>query len=137
MIAGRRRLGRLAIAEEHRRGASIALFCVLLVVCIVGLIPFRADENVAAIALIMLLPPLAATGAGPVAAGIAAIVSGLAFNFFFTHPYHSPSIESTESVVAFVIYLVVAITGGVLLARLREAQELASRRRPTRRCSRP
>ena len=79
----------------------------------VALLPFRKDENVGAIALIMLIPPLAATGAGPVAAGGAAIVSGLAFNFFFTHPYQSPAIESTASIAAFVVYLVIAIVGAV------------------------
>jgi two-component system sensor histidine kinase KdpD len=59
---------------------------------------------------------------------VAAIISGLAFNFFFTHPYHSPNIESTASIVTFVIYLVVAIGAAVMVARLREARELADRR---------
>jgi len=116
------------IAERHRRNVSLAGFAVLLIVCVVAMIPFRNDDNVAAIALVMLLPPLAATGAGPVAAGLAAIISGLAFNFFFTQPYHSPTIESTASIAAFVIYLVVAIGAAVMVARLREARELADRR---------
>jgi len=84
----------LRVAERRRRAVSLMAFAVLLVLCVLVLLPFRKDENVAAIALVMLLPPLAATGAGPVAAGLAAIVSGLAFNFFFTHPYHSPHIDS-------------------------------------------
>lgn len=117
-----------ALTDEQRRLLSLAAFVLLLVVCVVGLLPFRKDENVGAIALIMLLPPLAATGAGPVAAGRAAIVSGLAFNFFFTQPYHSPVIESAASIAAFVVYLAIAVTGGVVLARLQEAQKLAGRR---------
>ena len=116
------------LTDDQRRLLSLAAFVVLLVVCVVCLLPFREDENVGAIALVMLLPPLAATGAGPVAAGGAAIVSGLAFNFFFTRPYHSPQIESTASIAAFVVYLVIAVGGGVVVARLREAQKLVSRR---------
>ena len=118
----------LRVAERRRRAVSLMAFAVLLVLCVLVLLPFRKDENVAAIALVMLLPPLAATGAGPVAAGLAAIVSGLAFNFFFTHPYHSPHIESTASVAAFVIYLAIAIGAAVIVARLREARALADRR---------
>jgi two-component system sensor histidine kinase KdpD len=128
LIGGRLRLGRNGRTDEHRRLLSLAVFAVLLLVCVVGLLPFRGDENVGAIALIMLLPPLAATGAGPLAAGGAAIVSGLAFNFFFTHPYNSPTIASTASVAAFVVYLAIAISGGVVVARLREARALANRR---------
>jgi two-component system sensor histidine kinase KdpD len=128
LTASRLRLRRRALTDEHRRALSLAAFVVLLVVCVVGLIGFRGDENVGAIALIMLLPPLAATGAGPVAAGGAAIASGLAFNFFFTRPYHSPTIESTASIAAFVVYLAVAISASVVFARLREARALANRR---------
>jgi two-component system sensor histidine kinase KdpD len=127
LIEGLRRRPR-ALTDQQRRLLSLVAFVLLLVVCVVGLLPFRRDENVGAIALIMLLPPLAATGAGPVAAGAAAIVSGLAFNFFFTHPYHSPAISSTASVAAFAIYLMIAISGGVMFARLREARALADRR---------
>jgi len=118
----------LSMYERHRQALSLVAFAVLLAVCVVALIPFREDANVAAIALIMLLPPLAATGAGPVAAGTAAAISGLAFNFFFTQPYHSPAIESTASIAAFVIYLVIAIGAAVIVARLREARALADRR---------
>ena len=119
---------RFHVAERHRRTVSLAAFALLLVLCVLVLIPFRKDTNVAAIALIMLLPPLAATGAGPLAAGLAAVISGIAFNFFFTQPYHSPAIESTASIAAFVIYLVIAVGAAVIVARLRETRALADQR---------
>jgi two-component system sensor histidine kinase KdpD len=128
VIAGRLRRGLFRLDRRHRQLASLVAFAVLLVICVLALLPFRADENVGAIALTMLLPPLAATGAGPVAAGAAALVSGLVFNFFFTHPYHSPKISSTASVAAFIVYLVIALAGAVIVARLRSARALADRR---------
>lgn len=111
-----------------RRVTSLIASAVLLAACVLALIPFRGDENVGAIVLVMLLPPLAATGAGPAWAGAMAVLSGVAFNFFFTEPYHSPAISSTASVAAFVIYLVIAVLGAVIVARLREARALADRR---------
>jgi two-component system sensor histidine kinase KdpD len=101
---------------------------VILVAAIAVLRPFRSDRNEGAIALALLLPPLVATGAGPLLAGAAALVTGLAFNFFFTQPYDSPRIESPSSVAAFVIYLVVAVIVAAAVARTREARMLADRR---------
>ena len=94
----------------------------------VALHPFRSDANVGAIALLMLLPPLAATGSGPVVAGTAALASGLVFNFFFTHPYDSPSVASSASVAALVVYVVVAMALAVLASRLRDARDAATTR---------
>ena len=119
---------RISRAERHRRTVGLAAFVLLLIACVLVLLPFRRDENVGAIVLIMLLPPLAATGAGPVAAGVAAVITGLTFNFFFTHPYESPEIQSTASVAAFAVYLVVALAASVMVARVRDARALADRR---------
>ena len=107
---------------------SIAGWLALLVVAVVVLHPIRSDRNVGAIALLMLLPPLAATGSGPIVAGAAALVSGLVFNFFFTHPYDSPSVASSASVAALVVYVVVAMTLAVLASRLRDARDAATTR---------
>ena len=107
---------------------SIAGWLALLVAAVVVLHPIRSDRNVGAIALLMLLPPLAATGSGPILAGAAALVSGLVFNFFFTHPYDSPSVASSASVAALVVYVVVGMTLAVLASRLRDARDAATTR---------
>jgi two-component system, OmpR family, sensor histidine kinase KdpD len=106
-------------------------------------------------ALASLLPPAVATGLGmalrqtaPVTAasaymlavvvaaalgGIrgglgAALLSGLALNFFFTPPKYTVRVEKFEDVVALVVFLVVASIVGSLLARAIEERERASRR---------
>jgi two-component system sensor histidine kinase KdpD len=114
--------------RSHPALVSIGAWLVLLVATVLICLPFRSDANVGAIALAMLIPPLAATGAGPVVAGVAALTTGLVFNFFFTRPYNSPRIASTASVAAFVVYVVVALIVAVAAARVRTARALADRR---------
>jgi two-component system sensor histidine kinase KdpD len=115
------------LEAEYRLLLGLAGWVFLLVVAIVVLLPFRSEANVGAIALAMLLPPLVATGAGPYPAAVAALVSGLAFNVFFTKPYNSPRIASSASVAAFVVYLVIAVIAAVIVARLRESRAVAAR----------
>ena len=93
-----------------------------------GLLPVPQDENVARDRADHAAAAARGDRGRAGRRGRRRVVSGLAFNFFFTQPYHSPQIESTATIAAFVVYLAVAITGGVLVARLREARELASRR---------
>lgn len=126
LATARTRLARLD--PRYRLVAAVTGWVVLLGVWVLVLLPFRGDENVGAIALAMLLPPLIATGSGPVAAGVAALGTGLAFNFFFTRPYNSPQISSSASIAAFVVYVTVALILAVLAARVREARALADRR---------
>jgi two-component system, OmpR family, sensor histidine kinase KdpD len=126
VAALRRRLERLSAG--HRLVASLAAWLFLLVLAVLVLLPFRADRNVGAIALVLLLPPLAATGSGPVVAAAAALVTGLAFNFFFTKPYNSPRIASSASIAAFVVYVVIALTIAVIASRLRAARTIAQAR---------
>ena len=76
----------------------------------------------------MLLPALTATGSGPIVAGAAALVSGLVFNFFFTHPYNSPRVASSASVAALIVYVVVGMTLAILASRLRDARDAATMR---------
>ena len=61
------------------------------------------------------------------ALGVAAVGAGT-FNFFFTVPYHSFRIESSGTVTAFVIYIVVAAIVAVSASRRRDAVLLAGRR---------
>jgi two-component system, OmpR family, sensor histidine kinase KdpD len=115
-------------AWRRRLAVSLVAWLVLVVVLVLILRPLRTDARVGAIALLMLLPPLAVTGNGPVPAALAAIATGLVFNFNFTHPYDSPRIESNASVAALAVYVVVALALSVLASRVREARALADRR---------
>jgi two-component system, OmpR family, sensor histidine kinase KdpD len=114
--------------RAHPLLVSVVAWLVLLVVTVLVCLPFRSDANVGAIALAMLIPPLAATGAGPLVAGIAALTTGLVFNFFFTQPYNSPRIASSASIAAFFVYVVVALIVALAAARMRAARALADRR---------
>lgn len=100
----------------------------LLAALSVAVYPFRDDLQSGTIALVLLVPVLVSTVGGVWAAlGVAAVGAG-AFNFFFTVPYHSFRIESSDSVAAFVIYVVVAVIVAVSASRRRDAVLLAGRR---------
>ena len=64
-------------------------------------------------------------GSGP--AAVAAILSFLAFNFFFIPPYHRLTIARTEHAFALFAYLAVAIVTGQLVAGVRARTEVAER----------
>ena len=102
-------------------------FC-LIALSVVCLLPFRDRLDPGTVALIMLVPPVAAASGGLWLGVGAALVSAGAFNFFFTHPYLSFRVESSASIAALIVYLFVAVTLAVLAARLREARALANRR---------
>jgi two-component system, OmpR family, sensor histidine kinase KdpD len=102
-------------------------FC-LVTLSVVCLLPFRNRLDPGTVALIMLIPPVAAaTGGLWLGVGAAAFSAG-AFNFFFTHPYNSFRIESSASIAAFVVYMFMSVTLAILAARLRDARALANRR---------
>src|SRR5690349_13875213 len=103
----------MTLQQEYRLLYGVFGSFVLLVACVVVLVPFRSDRNAGAIALVLLLPPLVATEAGPVVAGGMAVLTGVVFNVFFTRPYNSPRIASSASIATFVAYLVVAVTVAV------------------------
>lgn len=99
----------------------------LLALLVVALIPFRDELNTGTVALVLILPPLVASLGGlPVALGMS-VVCALTFNFFFTQPYYTLRIESSESVAAFVIYLLVTCIVALFSSRLREARDAAAR----------
>jgi len=67
----------------------------------------------------------AAILAGRRAALLAAISSVLAFDYFFTVPYHSFRINSPSDVVTFVVLLVVALVTSHLVASIRHQADIA------------
>jgi two-component system sensor histidine kinase KdpD len=121
--------GALADADAvFRLFYGVAASLALLTIFTAVLIPLRNRLNEGTIALALVVPPLAAAGGGPVPAVVMAVVGALAFNFFFTKPYYSFAIDSSEAVAAFVVYLLVTVTLAIVAGRLREARGLAERR---------
>jgi two-component system sensor histidine kinase KdpD len=102
-------------------------FC-LITLSVVCLLPFRSRLDPGTVALVMLIPPVAAASGGVWLGVGAAVFSAGAFNFFFTHPYNSFRIQSSASITAFVVYMFMAVTLAVLASRLRDARSLANRR---------
>ena len=78
--------------------------------------------------LYLLAVLLSAVYAGYVAALLAAILSGLAYNFFFIPPFHTFTIASPHEVFGLFIFVVAALIAGGLASRLSDQAATASRR---------
>jgi Domain of unknown function (DUF4118) len=89
-------------------------------------VAFRDNDVVAAnIALaFVVVVILAAAAGGRVAGAIAAVVSTMAYDFFFTHPYQSLKIERAEDVGTAVLLLAI----GLLVAQLTSFAHQSHRR---------
>ena len=94
-------------------GLAIAAFGPLLVAGV--LVPFRDDLAAANVVLIfVVVVVLAATVGTRVSGALAAIVSAMSFDFFFTHPYQSLKIDSSDDVETTILILVI----GLLVAEI-------------------
>lgn len=93
----------LAIPKQHPSNAVIAVLYVLAVVVVARL-------------------------GGAVAGVVAALVSFLCLNFFFTLPLHTFAVASSEDVAALFVFLATAIVVGLLLSATLEAKADAERR---------
>ena len=87
-----------------------------------------SGANIAMLFLAAVLVSAVRSGTGP---AIATSLAGfLAYNFFFTEPFHTFEVASWADIVTLVVFLAVAITTGTLAARIRN-QVLAERARIT------
>ncbi|WP_026783612.1 sensor histidine kinase [Pleomorphomonas koreensis] len=87
---------------------------------------FLDVRNLGLVLLTAVLASAVTSGLGP--ALYACLASALAFNFFFLEPRHTLIIRDPESVVALVVFLIVAVTASNLAARLHR-QAAAARQR--------
>jgi len=87
---------------------------------------FLDVRNLALVLLTAVLASAVTSGLGP--ALYACLASAFAFNFFFLEPRHTLTIRDPESVVALVVFLIVAVTASNLAARLHR-QAAAARQR--------
>ena len=81
--------------------------------------------NVLLVFLLLSFALALVAGSGP--AGLAAVLSFLALNFFFIPPYHTLMVTGTGHLLALLAYLGVAIVTGQLVARVRARTEVAER----------
>ncbi len=96
-----------------------------------GLFAFLIREalGISSVALVFLIGVLAsAVRYGLFPSLVAALVSVLAYNFFFLPPLYTFTITDPENVVALVVFAIVAVIASNLAARLR-AQAIAARTR--------
>lgn len=92
-------------------GLVVAALGPILVAAI--LVPFREAMNSANVALVLVLVVVAAAIAGGRGAGVlAAVVSTLSFDFFFTRPYLSLRINSTDDLETALLLLAIGLLVG-------------------------
>ncbi len=116
------------------RPPAAALAAAVVAPIAATLVSFPLAPPVSAAASVYLLSVVLAAWAGGVAAGIvAAVLSATALNFFFTPPAHTLRVERAQDVVALVVFLLVAVIVGSLVARaLADRERATERERETR-----
>jgi K+-sensing histidine kinase KdpD len=93
------------------------------------LTPWRGHLDTADNALILVVVIVAVASTGRrLAAGVAALVSALSFDFFLTRPYGSFRITSDQDLITEILLLVVGLAVGELAARGRTHRVAASER---------
>lgn len=91
-----------------------------------GLLVFRDSRFDANAALVLVLPVLVAALVGGRRGGVtAAIVAAGSFDFFFTRPYDSFTMNHHDDVETTIVLLVVGLVVGELVNRARESRRLA------------
>lgn len=93
------------------------------------LAPARLSVSLASVALLYLVPVVAAAVLGGVWPALAAAVGAdLAVNFFFIPPYHTFVVESRDHAIALVVYVLVAAAVSVAVEVAARQRERAARR---------
>lgn len=85
-----------------------------------ALVPLRGSLATSSVALVLVLPVLLGAGIGGWQGGAsAALVAALGFDFFFTRPYRSLKIESSNDLQTAAILLTVGLIVGAVASRAR------------------
>lgn len=94
------------------------------------LVPFRDDLAGANVVLVFVLVVVLAAAIGTRTSGIvAAVVSAMAFDFFFTHPYQSLKINSSDDLETTVLLLVIGLIVNELVTFSRGHRHASEHRR--------
>lgn len=114
--------GRAGLPARRRR-VALVLVAVVLPSLTGLLVAVRGDLALGSVLLLYLLAVVVISVVGGLVAGVgAALASFLLANFFLTPPYHTFVVEGRDSLIALLVFLVVAVTVSALV-------ELAARRR--------
>lgn len=117
--------------HAHAR-SSLRPYLAVLVVCLavtIGMVAIRSSLRLATMALVYLLVVFLSAlwwGRGP--SLTAGLLSFLALNYFFTVPYNTFRVASTQDVISLLVFLVVTEMTARLVTRLREREAEAHRK---------
>jgi two-component system sensor histidine kinase KdpD len=132
---GRGRAPRSPLGQmTRRRIAGFVLALVLPALLTVGLIPFRSDVNLVSDMLLFLLVTVICSMVGGFAvAVVAAVVSSLLVNYYFTPPLYTFNIQESNNVFAVFVFIAVGLqvswAMSVVTRRTRDAARAAAEAR--------
>jgi Domain of unknown function (DUF4118) len=115
--------------DRHHRLTPLAWVVALAgpVIVSVALIPFRADIRTSNASLVLVtVVVIAAVLGGRIGGVVAALVSFASFDFFFTRPYYSFTINSHDDIETAVLLLVVGLIVGEVVVRARRSETKAA-----------
>jgi K+-sensing histidine kinase KdpD len=113
---------------RQRRGLGLLLAAVALPALTGALLTVRGDLELGSILLLYLLGVVVISVVGGLVAGIlAALGSFLLANFFLIPPYHTLAVEDRDSIIALLVFLLVAVTVSVLVDVAARRQAAAAR----------
>jgi two-component system sensor histidine kinase KdpD len=118
--------GRLSARNIAAAAAEVLLTVGLATALVAALDTVATSTGLAVVYLLAVLTVAVRRGGGPALA--AAVLSVLAFNYFFIAPVHRLTIADSENVAALVVFLVVAIVVGRLAAAARDRAAEAEER---------
>src|SRR5215217_803816 len=111
------------------RSPVMSALVVGLAPVVATLVAFPLAPPAAAAASVYFLAVVVAAWAGGIVGGIvAAVLSAAALNFFFTPPEHTLRVEQPQDVVALIVFLLVALLVGSVVARALDDRARATQR---------
>ena len=109
------------------RGYGMALLVSLAVTfAAMPLLPYLDHANIVMLFLLAVVGVAAWYGRGP--AMLVAILNVLSFNFVFVPPYFAFAFDTLQSILTFVVMLIVGLIVGQLTARFRHQAQIAGAR---------
>ena len=113
-----------ALARKRALGYVVAVVVIISATAVLKV--FGGHVNPTTVALTLLLIVLfVATAWGSKPAVLASLLGVASFNFFFLPPYGTFTIAEPENWIAFIAFMITAITAGQLSARARRRAEEA------------
>src|SRR5205807_4323551 len=93
-----------------------------------GLVPFCDQINADTAALVLVIPVVLGVIVGGFPAAVMGVVAGFfAYDFFFIPPFHTLSVSAAENWIGLVVYAVIGLAVGLVVAQLQRARFEAQR----------